>query len=65
MGFLVENEKLSIHLVVYFSNIPVISTANHKYYLQSVFSRVNKTIGLLRKLQPIVPRNGKISSGNL
>ena len=50
------------------------STATHKHlgmildsklsyenHLQSVFSRVNKTIGLLRKLQPTLPRKSLLT----
>ena len=36
----------------------LISYENH---LQSVFSRVNKTIGLLRKFQPAVPRKSLVT----
>ena len=59
----------SIYPVVCFTNIPVNSTATHKHlgiildsklsyenHLQSVFSRANKTIGLLRKFQRTLPR---------
>ena len=64
-----RKKTVSIHPVVYFNNTPVNSTATNKHlgmildsklsyenHLQSVFSRVNKTIGLLRKFQPILPR---------
>ena len=60
----------SIHAVVYFNNSPVNSTVTHKHlvmildsklsyenHLQSVFSRVNKTIGLLRKFNPLFQEN--------
>ena len=59
----------STHPVVYFNNTPVNSTATHENlsmiidsklsyenHLQSAFSQVNKTISLLRKLQPTLPR---------
>ena len=64
-----KKKTVSIHLVGYFNNSLVNSTATHKHlgmiidsklsyenHLQSVFSRVNKTIGLLRKFQPTLPR---------
>ena len=64
-----RKKAVSIHPVVYFNGSPVNSTATHKFigmildsklsyenHLQFVFSRVNKTIGLLRKFQPTPPR---------
>ena len=58
------------HPVVYFNNTPLNAMATHEHlemildsklryenHLQSVFIKVNKTIGLLRKLQPTFPRN--------
>ena len=71
----IQQEKtVSIHPVVYFNNTPVNSTATHKHlgmildsklsyenHLQSAFSRVNKTIGLLRKLQPTLPRKSLLT----
>ena len=69
-----RKKTVSIHPVIYFNNIPVHSTASHKHlwiilesklsyeiYLQFVFSRVNKTIGLLRKFQPILPRKSLVT----
>ena len=57
-----RKKTVSFHPVAYFNNTPVNSTASHKHlgmilesklsyenHLQFVFSRVNKTIGLLRK----------------
>ena len=62
-------KTVPIHPVVYFNNTPVNSMASHKHlemilgsklsyenHLQSAFSRLNKTIGLLRKFQPTLPR---------
>ena len=59
-----KEKTVSINPVVYFNNTPVNATATHKHlgmiidsklsyegYLQSAFSKVNKAIGLLRKLQ--------------
>ena len=64
-----KKKTVSIHLVGYFNNTLVNSTATHKHlgmiidsklsyenHLQSIFSRANKTIGLLRKLPPTLPR---------
>ena len=58
-----KKKTVSTHPVVYFNNTPVNSTATHEHlgmildsklsyenHLQSVFSRISKTIGLLRKL---------------
>ena len=63
-----RKKTVSIRQVVYFNNALVNSTATHKHlgmildsklsyenHLQAVFTRVNKTIGLLRKLQPTLP----------
>ena len=60
-----KKKTVSIHPLVYFDKTPVNSKATHKHlgmmldsklsyenHLQSVFSWVNKTIGLLRKFQP-------------
>ena len=68
-----RKKTVSIHPVVYFNNTPVNSTATHKHlgmildsklsyenHLQSVFSRVNKTTGLLRKCQPTLPRKSLV-----
>ena len=33
----------------------------YENYLQSVFSRLNKTIGLLRKIQPTLQRKSQVS----
>ena len=64
-----RKKTVSIHPVVYFNNTPVNSTTTHKRlgmildsklshenYLQPAFSRVNKTIGLLKNFQPTLPR---------
>ena len=69
-----KKKTVSIHPVVYFNNTPVNSTATHKHlgmildsklsyenHLQSVFSRVNKTIGLLRKFQPTLRRKSLVT----
>ena len=69
-----RKKTVSIHPVVYFNNTPVNSTATHKHlgmildsklsyenHLQSVFSRVNKTIGLLRKFQATLPRKSLVT----
>ena len=69
-----KKKTVSIHLVGYFNNTLVNSTATHKHlgmiidsklsyenHLQSVFSRVNKTIGLLRKFQPTFPRKSLLA----
>ena len=37
------------------------SKSSYENHLQSVFSRVNKTIGLLRKLQPVLPRKSLVT----
>ena len=62
-------KTVSIHTVVYFSSTPVNSKATHKHlgmildsklryenHLQFLFSRENKTLALLRKLQPTLPK---------
>ena len=36
------------------------SKLNYKNHLQSVFSRVKKTIGLLRKVKPTLPRKSLV-----
>ena len=69
-----REKTVSIHSLVYFNKNPVNSTATHKHlgmildsklsyenHLQSVFSRVNKTIGLLRKFQPTLPRKSLVT----
>ena len=68
-----RRKTVSIHPLVYFNKNPVNSTATHKHlgmidsklsyenHLQSVFSRVNKTIGLLRKFQPTRPRKSVVT----
>ena len=59
-----KKKNVSIHPDVYFDNSPVnsldskLSFENH---LQSVFSRVNKTIDLLRKLQPTLLRKSVVT----
>ena len=60
----------SLHPVVHFDNRPVKSTQIHKhlgmildsnlsyeYHINSILNKVNKTIGLLRKFQLILPRH--------
>ena len=69
-----RKKTVSIHPVVYFINTPVNSTATHKHlgialdsklsyenHLQSVFSRVNKTIDLFKKFQPNLPRKSLLT----
>ena len=69
-----RKKTVSIHPVVYFNNTPVNSTATHKHlgmildsklsyenHLQSVFSRVNKTISLLIKFQFTLPRKSLVT----
>ena len=69
-----RKKPVSINPVVYFSNTPVNSTATHKHlgmildsklsyvhHIQSVFSRVNKTISPLRKLQATLPRKSLVT----
>ena len=64
-----RKKSVFIYPLVYFNKTLVNSTATHKHlgmildsklsyenHLQSVFSTVNKTIGLLRKFQPTLPR---------
>ena len=63
----------SVHPVVYFDNKPVKSTQTHKHlgmmldlnlsyehHIKSILDKVNKTIGLLRKFQLILPRHSLI-----
>ena len=65
---------VSVHPVAYFNNILVNSTTTHKHlgiilhsklnyknHLQSVFSRVSKTICLLKKFQPTLPRKSLVT----
>ena len=50
-----KKKKVSTHPVVYFDNSPansIDSKLSFENHLQSVFSRVNKTIDLFIKLQP-------------
>ena len=69
-----RKKTVSIHPLFYFNKNPVNSTATNKHlgmildskliyvnHLQSVFSRVNKTIGLLRKFQPALPRKSLVT----
>ena len=71
-----RKKTVSIHPIVYLNNIPVNSAATHKHFgiildsklnhenhLQSVFSRVHKTIVLLRKIQPTLPRKSLVTIG--
>ena len=64
----------SVHPVVYFDSTPVNSTATHKHlgikldskpshenHLQSLFIRVNKTIGLLRKFRSTLSRRSLVT----
>ena len=70
----VQEIVLNMKKTAYFINTPVNSVATHKHlgmildsklsyenHLQSVFSRVNKTSGLLRKLQPTLPRKSLVT----
>ena len=65
-----RKKTASLHPVVYFDNKPVKSTQIHKHlgmmldsnlsyehHIKSICNNVNKTIGLLRKFQFIVPRH--------
>ena len=67
-------KTVSVHPVVYFDSTPVNSTATHKHlgikldsklsyenHLQSLFIRVNKTIGLLRKFRSTLPRRSLVT----
>ena len=69
-----KKKTVSIHPIVYFNNTSVNLKVAHKhlgmildsklkyeYDVQSVFSRVNKTIGILRKLQPTLPRKSLVT----
>ena len=69
-----KKKTVSIHPIVYFNNTSVNLKVAHKhlgmildsklkyeYHVQSVFSRVNKTIGILRKLQPTLPRKSLVT----
>ena len=70
-----RKRTVSIHPVVYFNNTLVNSRAPQKHlgmilesklsfenHLQSVFSRVNKIIGLLRIFQPTLPRKSQVTT---
>ena len=70
-----RKRTVSIHSVVYFNNTLVNSMAPQKHlgmilesklsfenHLQSVFSRVNKIIGLLRIFQPTLPRKSLVTT---
>ena len=70
-----RKRTVSIHPVVYFNNTLVNSMAPQKHlgmilesklsfenHLQSVFSRVNKIIGLLRIFQPTLPRKSLVTT---
>ena len=65
-----RKKTASLHPVLYFDNKPVKSTQIHKHigimldlilsyehYIKSILNKVNKTIGLLRKFQLILPRH--------
>ena len=65
---------VSLHPVVYFDNKPVKSSQKHKHlgmildsnlsyehHIKSILNKVNKTIGLLRKFQLILPRHSSIT----
>ena len=68
-----KEKTVSIHPVVYFNNTLVNSTATRRHFgmildsklsyenLTPVFSRVNKTIDLLRKLQRTLPRKSLVT----
>ena len=57
----------SLHPVIYFDNKPVKSTQIHKHlgsyehHIKSILNKVNKTIGLLREFQLILPRKSLIA----
>ena len=65
-----RRKTTSLHPVVHFDNRPVKSTQIHKHlgmmldsnlsyehHIKSILNNVNKTIGLLRKFQLILPRH--------
>ena len=65
-----RNKIASIHPIVYSVNSTATnkdlgmildSKLSYEHHLQPVFSRVNKTIGLLRKLQLTLPRKSLIT----
>ena len=69
-----KKKTVSIHPIFYFNTTPVNSNVAHKHFgmildsklsfenhLQSVCSRVNKTIGLLRKCQPTLPKKSLVT----
>ena len=69
-----RKNTVSIHPLVYLNKTPVNSTTTHKHigmildsilsyenHLQSVFSRVNMTIGLLRKFEPTLRRKSLVA----
>ena len=65
-----RNKIASIHPIVYSVNSTATnkdlgmildSKLSYEHHLQPVFSRVNKTIGLLRKLQFTLPRKSQIT----
>ena len=69
-----RKKTASLHLVVYFDNKPVKTTQMHKhlermldsnlsnnYHIKSILTKVNKTIGISRKFQLIVPRHSLIT----
>ena len=71
--FLIHQQLLKWS-VVYFNVTPENSTGTHKHlgmrldsklnyenHLQSVFSRVKKTVGILRKFQPTLPRKSLVT----
>ena len=69
-----KKKTVSINTVIYVNNTLLNSTATYKHlgmildsklsyenHLQSACSRVNKTIGTLRKLQPTLPRKSLVT----
>ena len=69
-----RKKTASLHPVLYFDNKPVKSTQIHKHlgimldsnlsyehHIKSILNKVNKTIGLLRKFQLILPRHSLIA----
>ena len=69
-----RKKTASLHPVLYFDNKPVKSTQIHKHlgmildsnlsyehHIKSILNKVNKTIGLLRKFQLILPRHSLIT----
>ena len=69
-----RKKTASLHPVVYFDDKPVKSSQTHKHlamildsnlsykdHIKSILNKVNKTIGVLRKFQLILPRHSLIT----